>query len=367
MGQVPKEFSGFRQAAAHQIKHLFRADKLRMHLWAWLASIALHFIYYWILTFKPEVAQGKANLSLQTDLKVFFPCLVPAAVLNYTYLLLIVPLVWKAMKRRIVWVYFGVEALIICCLLYFTIDTPYWNTVVSILSLVVGLQTTFFSFFYFWDIYDKQQVLTDYQLILEQRNEAESRFLNEQVNPHFLFNTLNNIYSLTFQDRKKARASIEKMLSMIGYIQHESTSSWVDIQTEIEFLKSYLNLELLRYKDDNVRLIFEVDGQLEGVYIAPLILINFVENAFKHGIKAQGEKSYINIRIDVYEKQLVFVIKNRKRKVRDSMDIGVGGIGLSNVRRRLELIYGRDYDLSIRDKKDLYEVKLILGKIRDHA
>ncbi|MBX9449888.1 MAG: histidine kinase [Taibaiella sp.] len=229
------------------------------------------------------------------------------------------------------------------------------------LSLVFGLQLSFLSFYYFWDIYDKQLTLTSYQEVLEQRVEAESNFLNAQVNPHFLFNTLNNIYSLTFNDTKEAKLSIEKMLSLISYIHDESGSNWIDLNTEIEFLKSYLNLELLRNKENNVRLIFEVDGDLNGKRIAPLILINFIENAFKHGVKSNLQKSYINIRIDVYEQNIVFVIRNKKGEKHHDLDKQIGGIGLKNVKRRLELIYPRNYDLKIKDKKGYYEVKLVLG------
>lgn len=356
-------FSSFSAARRAQRQSLFDRRSLLWHLFFWAATLALHLIY-WMLSFFAAQGEVDVTVNVWNAIQMFLLALPVAVLFNYTYLLWVVPLVRFTLQRRIVWFYFFLEILLFAVVYFLIADPQNQQIFLSFLFVLLGLQSSFFSFFYFWDIYDKQKVLANYQDVLEQRNEAESRFLNEQVNPHFLFNTLNNIYSLTFQDKKKAKVSIEKMLSMISYIHHESTSAWIDLNTEIDFLKSYLNLELLRYKDDNVRLIFEVDGKLEGVRIAPLILINFVENAFKHGIKAREKKSYINIRIDVYEHQIVFVIRNRKSKAQTSVDAPVGGIGLSNVRRRLELIYQKNYELKIKDRKGIYEVKLTLGKAR---
>lgn len=363
MPPIIQDFSSYSAAQLAQRQTLFSHAKVPLHIFFWAATLAVH-LMYWLLVFFVNHEELDFIAATNKAFRIFLVALPIAVILNYAYLLWVVPLARYRLRRRIVWIYFLLEALVFVLIFLFLKSKESQQALLSFLSVLVGLQTSFFSFFYFWDIYEKQKVLASYTDILEQRNEAESRFLNEQVNPHFLFNTLNNIYSLTFQDTKKAKISIEKMLSMISYIHHESTSNWIDLGTEIEFLRSYLNLELLRYKDDNVRLIFEVDGKLDGVRIAPLILINFVENAFKHGIKASEKKSYINIRIDVYEHQLVFVIRNKKSRAQGSVESAVGGIGLRNVRRRLELIYGKNYELKIKDRKGIYEVKLILGKIK---
>lgn len=366
-----KSFESFAEAQKAQWQFLFRKNRAWLHVLFWVVA-SLSVVVNGVVT-----ARFGRDLFMEEDLGAWgleysmndiLISLVIAGILNYIFLLWVVPYSRYKVQRRYVWIFVLAELLIYLMIAFilgilagFFDRDQYFVTFNAMLSLIFGLQLSFLSFYYFWDIYDKQSTLTSYQEVLEQRVEAESNFLNAQVNPHFLFNTLNNIYSLTFNDIKEAKLSIEKMLSLISYIHDESGSNWIDLNTEIEFLKSYLNLELLRNKENNVRLIFEVDGDLNGKRIAPLILINFIENAFKHGVKSNLQKSYINIRIDVYEQNIVFVIRNKKGEKHHELDKQIGGIGLKNVKRRLELIYPRNYDLKIKDKKGYYEVKLVLG------
>lgn len=313
--------------------------------------------------------EGGPNMASYTPLIIFIALFI-SILLIYVFMIWVVPFIKFKFKRRYIWLavfVFWILPQYISLFAYgvyegFSRGGSMFHDFSQILSAMYGLQLTFLGFFYFLDIYDKQRSLQDYQEILQKRLEAESKFLSSQVNPHFLFNTINNIYSLTIHNPKEAKMAVNMMESLISYIHNDSQEEWIDLAAEIAFLKSYLNLELLRNHEQNVRLIFEVDGSLENKKIAPLIIVNFIENAFKHGIKGNLEKSYVVLRIDAYEHNTVFVIRNKKAKLQQNdMNKAVGGIGLKNVKRRLELIYQDDYSLKIKDKKDYFEVKLTLG------
>lgn len=184
---------------------------------------------------------------------------------------------------------------------------------------------------------------------------AELAFLKSQINPHFLFNSLNNIYSLAYQRSDKTPAAILKLSEIMRYMLQESNESQVELNKEIRYLENYIELQKLRFRnDDFVRI--SIEGTDRDQTIVPLILIPFVENAFKHGLVTDsGCPIEISIRIE--KGRLAFSVVNQKsgqNKDRTS------GIGLSNVRRRLELLYHNRYTLEINNSKDCYQCKLVL-------
>ena len=189
----------------------------------------------------------------------------------------------------------------------------------------------------------------------EQSLKQELDYLRYQINPHFIMNTLNNIHALVDIDPEQAKDSIVDMSRMMRYLLYDSDKHYVTLNNAVTFLKKYLNLMKLRYTDMvNVNLDVP-DNNPENVVLAPLVFIPFVENAFKHGV-AYDKASTINIDIERKGERLVFHCCNTKNNVKHEY----GGVGLNNVTKRLELIYGNDYTLDIDDEGDTYSVTLDL-------
>lgn len=185
---------------------------------------------------------------------------------------------------------------------------------------------------------------------------AELAFLKSQINPHFLFNSLNNIYSLAYQKSDAAPNAILKLSEIMRYMLYESNDNRVNLEKEITYLESYIELQKLRFKED-AYVVLEVEGQIKDQTIVPLILISFVENAFKHGL-ATDPQNPIHINIAVFEDKLLFTLNNIKNKQNKDQ---TGGIGMVNVKRRLDLTYPNQYKLSIDDREDRYFCELYLN------
>jgi len=185
---------------------------------------------------------------------------------------------------------------------------------------------------------------------------AELAFLKSQINPHFLFNSLNNIYSLAYQKSEKTPEAILKLSEIMRYMLYESNEDKVELSNEIRYLENYIELQKLRFKD-NIYIKFEINGDPLGLMITPLVLISFVENAFKHGIATDIENP-IRIELNLSEGKLLFHVINIKSSL--NKDI-TGGIGLQNVQRRLSLIYKDRYRLHIDDNNDIYNCELYLN------
>ena len=189
----------------------------------------------------------------------------------------------------------------------------------------------------------------------EQSLKQELDYLRYQVNPHFIMNTLNNIHALVDIDPEQAKDSIVDMSRMMRYLLYESDKQFVSLNDAITYLKRHLNLMKLRYSDQ-VKVNLDVPEDCsESVVLAPLVFVPFVENAFKHGV-AYNKPSTIDIDIDRKDGRLLFHCCNTKSGVKHEY----GGVGLNNVTKRLELIYGDDYSLDITDGEETYDVLLNL-------
>ena len=189
----------------------------------------------------------------------------------------------------------------------------------------------------------------------EQSLKQELDYLRYQINPHFIMNTLNNIHALVDIDPEQAKDSIVDMSRMMRYLLYDSDNQYVSLNKSVIFLKKYLNLMKLRYTDQ-VNINLDVpDNTQEDIVIAPLVFIPFVENAFKHGV-TYGKPSDIDIDIEKKNGRLIFHCRNTKSNVKHEF----GGVGINNVTKRLELIYGNDYSLDIQDEDTTYDVKLDL-------
>ncbi|CAH0999552.1 hypothetical protein LEM8419_00852 [Neolewinella maritima] len=192
-----------------------------------------------------------------------------------------------------------------------------------------------------------------------QQLSSELQFLKAQINPHFLFNTLNNLYYLAVNQSPRTPDVIAKLSSMMRYMLHDSNHPLVPLEREIEYIENYLSLERLRL-EDRIPITFEVAGAVEGVRIAPLILITFLENAFKHGVSGAGDDVFITVRLDVNAGSCHYQVTNSKLAASNKTLPEKSGIGLQNVRRRLELSYPERYVLHTDDTEDRYRVDLQL-------
>ncbi len=196
---------------------------------------------------------------------------------------------------------------------------------------------------------------------LEKKNlESELSFLKSQINPHFLFNTLNSLYALTLKKSEKAPALILHLSEMMRYMLYGSNEKFVQLYSEVNYIKNYLELEKLRY-DNKAIITFEYDSDKEtNLELPPLILIPFVENAFKHGLGHTLEGGFVNIKLLVQNQQIDFIVSNSKPIENNNLEIKAGGIGLKNVKRRLDLYFSENYNLKINEELTRYEVSLKL-------
>jgi two-component system LytT family sensor kinase len=185
---------------------------------------------------------------------------------------------------------------------------------------------------------------------------SELAFLKSQVNPHFLFNILNNICSLARKKSDETENAIIKLSQIMRYMLQDSKDEKVNLEKEVEYLQSYIELQRLRLPEQ-VKIDFTINGQPELITIEPLLLIPFVENAFKHGVSYQ-DSSEISIHLDIKKQSLSFSVRNNiARHAGNAVEQG-SGIGLKNVMRRLELLYPNRHQLNIRDDGSKYLVEL---------
>jgi two-component system LytT family sensor kinase len=192
--------------------------------------------------------------------------------------------------------------------------------------------------------------------IANEKLQAELSFLKAQINPHFLFNTLNNIYALASSQSEHTAAAVMKLSSIMRYVLTEARNDLVPLEKEILFTSHYIELQKMRLTD-KTSIEFTINGDPIGRQIAPLLLLPFVENAFKYGISTR-ERSPIRILLEINENSLYFSISNHKHfssalKMADNT-----GIGINNTRRRLDLLYEGKYELIIDDKTNEFSVHL---------
>lgn len=200
------------------------------------------------------------------------------------------------------------------------------------------------------------------EVLQKEKANTELKFLKAQTNPHFLFNTLNNLYSLTLERSEKAPEVVLKLSGMLDYMLYQCKDDEVPLRKEIAFIKDYIDLESLRY-GDKLSLNFEHRLHSPDVMIAPLILISFVENAFKHGASNNLKNTSIDIELTTNEDQLSFKVFNTlpTKRESDMENEAHAGIGFSNSKRQLELNYPNNYDLKSTKTDNDFQVLLTIN------
>ena len=189
---------------------------------------------------------------------------------------------------------------------------------------------------------------------LEKENlEQQLQYLKYQINPHFFMNTLNNIHALVDIDPAKAQQTILELSKMMRFILYEGDKQGVPLSREFDFIRNYVTLMSLRYTD-KVSITVDLPPDVPDATVPPLMLISFIENAFKHGISYQ-HPSFVDIRVAIEDGRLHFHCSNSKA---DKPNEEKGGVGLANVKQRLNLLYDNNYTLNIKDEADAYNVEL---------
>jgi len=197
--------------------------------------------------------------------------------------------------------------------------------------------------------------------LLARTKTSELALLRTQINPHFLFNTLNNLYSLVYKKSDEAPSMVMKLSDIMRYMLYDSNSDKVLLEKEIEYLESFIELNALRMKEERF-VTFDIEGDIQSKMIPPMLLVPFVENAFKHGRK-NFKLPGITITLLVTGNRLEFDIRNYIPTGSPMNKDKQGGIGLDNVKKRLDMIYPGSYSLEIDQKSEEYHVHLIIERL----
>ncbi|WP_161888699.1 sensor histidine kinase [Pontibacter russatus] len=222
------------------------------------------------------------------------------------------------------------------------------NYVVAITAVIALLKN--------W--YSHQQAARN---LTQDKLEAELKVLKAQIHPHFLFNTLNSLYALTLKKADTAPEVVLKLSSLMDYMLYEANAAQVPLQKELEYIKNYIALERMRY-GNRVEVRYTEVGNVAGRHIAPMLLLPFVENAFKHGVSTETTNAWVRIEVKVTGTQLTLLVENCKcgdRASNSTRDMA-SGIGLKNLQRRLELLYEGRYELEMEDEPESYAARLVL-------
>ena len=225
------------------------------------------------------------------------------------------------------------------------------HDIVAIVVLILMCGVNLGIKFYFRSRNDHKKL----QALEKENLEQQLEYLRYQINPHFFMNTLNNIHALVDIDPEKAKDTILELSKMMRFVLYEGDKKGVPLSREFEFISHYLTLMKLRYTD-KVKITLNLPQEVPDKQIPPLVLITFIENAFKHGISYQHE-SFIDILVDIEHGRLRFMCSNSKA---DKPNEEKGGVGLQNVKQRLNLLYDNNYTLNIQDEADVYNVELTI-------
>lgn len=231
-----------------------------------------------------------------------------------------------------------------------------------ILKIIIGIYpvvalAAFIKLAKYWYVQDR---IT--QELEKDKLEAELKFLKAQIHPHFLFNTLNNLYALTLKRSNQASEVVLKLSDLLNYMLYEGNQRKVALDKDLEVIETYISLEKIRY-GDRLDVTYNVSGETADKEIPPMLILPFIENSFKHGANSQSDQVWISIQIDVHENQFVLEVENSKSVDDSAEETGYGykeGIGLKNVKRRLELLYGDRYTLQLFDEKTMFRIILKL-------
>ena len=346
------------------MKSMSVKSELKINIPDWAKKDMIFHILFWVGHFVTMIMISTSHLSITTLFMelistsfliaiVYFNLyyLIPNYLriksgVNYAIALVLTAIVLTPIKTLVVFLLFN--------------DAP------GIQSMLIASQgTIFFQLIFYGAVSTIFQIILDWQkgsvekMELQHKNtETELNFLKSQINPHFLFNTLNNLYALTLKKSDLAPEIVLKLSEMMRYMLYECNEERVPLRKEVNYLENYLELEKLRQKK-NMKIDFLVSGMIKDQKIAPLMFIPFLENSFKHGVNNQLADGYVKILLKILEDEVHFSIDNSKAEAAPKpYGKKSGGIGLVNVKRRLNLLYPNSHELNIKDSPNNYYIDL---------
>ncbi|MCO6492901.1 MAG: histidine kinase [Phaeodactylibacter sp.] len=195
----------------------------------------------------------------------------------------------------------------------------------------------------------------------KEKAEAEFKALKTQVDPHFLFNSLNNLYSFALEGSPRVPEAILRLAGCMRYMLYDCRARQVPLEKELEYIRNYIELQRLRLGEEQ-QVTLAIEGRPSGIEVAPLLFIPFVENAFKHGLRSEGRAAFVRILFRIGRQSIVLTTENDMAPP-DEQPPGSGGIGLENVKKRLSMLYPRQHELVIFEDGKIFSVSLKIGKI----
>lgn len=326
-----------------------------------LKTVGLHILFWIIIVLYFAWGFGLNEHPVRSILNALY-FLPGHLVIVYTTLYYLVP---KFLLHRRYWQFFsGFVMLVGICALYTAFaQLSLWGNSVGA-SISVGRNVLPFihvtaiaasiRLLKFWYIQKKYTLEAE-----RQRTAAELKLLKAQLHPHFLFNTLNNLYSHTLDFSPKSPEIVLKLAALLRFMIYESNAHRISLSREVNLLQDYISLEKLRY-GDRLDLSNNISGDIEKYQIAPLLLLPFLENAFKHGTSKQIDQCWISFNLSVENSQMSFKLINSIPPGRIKDKTPHGGIGLQNVRKRLEILYAGKYKLDTQKLEEAYVIHLEL-------
>ncbi len=294
------------------------------------------------------------SMSIQAENKLLTAVIVVTFLTIPVYInnLKIIPLFNKKNKLMGVVLFFFntlVFSVLAVCLIYLETEEFKWQMVYNLFSIMT-LALLFSSAI---------KIAKDSFVRRQEIKDAELKLLKAQLNPHFLFNTLNNLYGLSVVSSNKLPELMLKLSDLLRYSLYDTKEQLVPLEKEIKYIQNYVSLESIRL-EDKTDIKLNISQNIPAFHIAPMLLIVFVENAFKHLGVTKNEKSMVFIDIQIRDSELQFSCVNTTTKGYVNMEKGKSGIGLSNAKKRLSLIYPNRHTLKVEDKEEEYSVDLTL-------
>lgn len=337
-------------------------DWTRLFTWPYKVYAQLGFwvIVFFLYILLKEYPQRMSGVTLvcmilQEMLELAIPC--------YTQNLLVLPFL-KRRKWLVGIVIYVVQLVLLIELLPYLLNLIglLFANLFHITDVVTNWQDQHFAFTMvaFTVMASLAKVGVDRLIRDKEQKENELRHLKAQLNPHFLFNTLNNLYGLSVAESKKLPDLMLKLSELLRYSLYDTNQNYVSVQKELDYITNYIALERIRLSD-NTDIKLDVSGDYTDQYVAPLLLIIFVENSFKHFSAAKGQLAFVHIHLDIKDSRLRFHLKNSVDPEYVSLpNKSKGGLGLNNVKQRLDLIYPQQYSLKTIREMNFFEVDLTI-------
>lgn len=346
----------------------YKIDQLGSYIDRLFKSSAVYHFVFWLVFYFFLIIINQRNFSLGFNMLFHFVSIIFYAIIVYINLLYLFP---RYLTKNNVILYIIILILAVIAITTVKLFTIYplsreditlvdffmsHKNSVFLTTFFMAFASSIYNIINDWFIHQREK-----EDLQRQTLRSELRFLKSQINPHFLFNTLNSLYALTLKKSDQAPEIVLRLSEMMRYMLYECNEKKVLLSKEINYIENYLELEKIRHSG-KCEIKFNVDGEVTSQMIAPLMFIPFIENSFKHGMNKQLDKSYVHMDMHIEKSEVKLKIKNSKAPaIPSDSSRKSGGIGLVNVKRRLDLLYNNAYELDIDNAPNDYNIELQLN------